>query len=105
MDGEPGVRPSALRGIWGGVAVALFVMWMGAAPAETFPPNSDVVTDFFRWFFSTFRFWPGLAILAGLGYTVARRVDHGDQIKEDLNLVLTVLGLILSGAALFFSLR
>ena len=98
MGTEVAPRKSALRGIWSGVFLALVSIWLGTPQmrwSEGFW-GDDVVSAAFKWFFSNFGIYVGLAILAYLVYVVERRVKRGDPIKEDLSLGLTVIGVVIA---------
>ena len=97
MGTEVTPRKSALRGVWPGIFFASLSIWLGSPRmrwTEGFW-SDDVVSAAFRWFFTNLGIYFGFGILAYLVYVVEQRVKQGDPIKEDLNLALTVIGLVI----------
>jgi hypothetical protein len=94
MSTEP-KRQSALRGIWTAIFFAGLCMFAGRQGPD-FWGGGDAVSDLFRWFFSNFGLYAGLALLVFFVAAVADRVEKGDPIKGDAALLISVVGLIVS---------
>jgi hypothetical protein len=90
-------RKSALRGIGGWIFLAAVFLVLGVAPESFWLTDywrNDVVAATFRWFFTTLKFYPALGILAYVIYVVERRVKQGDPIRDDINLIGSVVTII-----------
>ncbi|MGH9761754.1 MAG: hypothetical protein ACREDR_06180, partial [Blastocatellia bacterium] len=96
-------RKSALRGVWAPILVALVCVWLRHPPAGFW--SDDFVSHLFDWFFQTLGLYAAGAIVLGIIYVVANRVERGDPVKEDLSLIASILGLVVSILGLIPSLR
>jgi hypothetical protein len=93
------IRKSALRNIGGLIFIAATLLLFGVAPESFWSGafwSGDVVSATFHWFFTTFKFYPALTLLAYVIYVVERRVKQGDPIKEDLSLILTIVSILVT---------
>jgi hypothetical protein len=96
-------RKSALRGIGGWIFFAAILMLVGVAPESFWSGDfwrNDVVSWTFHWFFTTFKFYPALGVLAYIVYVVERRVKQGDPIREDVNLIASIVSIMVAIASL-----
>jgi hypothetical protein len=95
VDVPPKVPKRALRGVWDAIGITCLLAAFPLAVNDHIGWwEGDFVAHCFRSFFNFFRFYPAIAAIVIYALMVVRRLEKGEEYKEDLYVYGALAGLI-----------